>query len=106
MGKITKIQLSDGSIYGIFDNGALRLNADGVLVTGNEVVDSAILNGRLTIMQIDDIPVNQYINNVLVQDSVTGMIKKRSTNILLKDIGGTSHSMDEERGVLTLKLGK
>lgn len=106
MGKITKVQLSDGSIYTVFDGDAIRLNSDGVLITGNDIVDAVILNGRLTITQIDDIPVNQYIDNVLVQDSATGIIKKRSTDILLKDIGGTSHSMDEARGILTLKLGK
>ena len=78
--RIKKIKLSDGSIYSIFDEGSLRLNANNVLVTGNDIVDTVILNGNLSITEIDDIPVSDSIDNVLVQDSTTGEIKKRSTD--------------------------
>ena len=44
--------------------------------------------------------------NVLVLDEETGQVKKRSTNNLLKDIGGVSYSIDEASGTLSLKLGK
>lgn len=100
--RIKKIKLSNGSVYSIFDEGSLHLNENNVLITGNSIVDEAILDGHLYITEIDDIPVNQSINNVLVQDSTTGEIKKRTTNKLLEDIGGISYSMDETNGILSL----
>ena len=100
--RIKKIKLSNGSVYSIFDEGSLHLNENNVLITGNSIVDEAILDGHLYITEIDDIPVNQSIDNVLVQDSTTGEIKKRTTNKLLEDIGGISYSMDETNGVLSL----
>ena len=104
--RIKKIKLSNGSVYSIFDEGSLHLNENNVLITGNSIVDEAILDGHLYITEIDDIPVNQSIDNVLVQDSTTGEIKKRTTNKLLEDIGGISYSMDETNGVLSLQIGK
>lgn len=104
--RIKKIKLSNGSVYSIFDEGSLHLNENNVLITGNSIVDEAILDGHLYITEIDDIPVNQSINNVLVQDSTTGEIKKRTTNKLLEDIGGISYSMDETNGILSLQIGK
>lgn len=106
MPKITKIKLSDNTVYSIFDNGALRLNEQGILVTGNTLVDELILDGHLYITEIDDVPVNSSITNVLVQDASTGEIKKRSTDKLLEDIGGISYSMDASAGILSLKIGK
>lgn len=103
---IKKIKLSNGAIYSIFDNSAIRLNSDNILVTGNTVVDEAILQGHLFITEIDDVPVEDAISNVLVQDTETGAIMKRSTNKLLEDIGGISYSMDDPNGVLSLKVGK
>lgn len=87
--KIKKIKLSDGSIYSIFDEGALRLNENKILVTGNSVVDQIIIRKGLSISEVDDIPIEQSINNVLVQGAA-GKIMTRSTNELLKDIGGVS----------------
>ena len=104
--KIRKIKLANGKIYGIFDEGAIRLNEDGVLVTGNKIVDELILKGEL-IAEIDDVPVEGHITNVLVQDDNTKAIKKRSTDQLLEDIGGISYNEDAlEDGVLALKVGK
>ena len=104
--RIKKIKLSNGSVYSIFDEGSLHLNDNNVLITGNSIVDEAILDGHLYITEIDDIPINQSIDNVLVQDSTTGEIKKRTTNKLLEDIGGISYSMDETNGILSLQIGK
>ena len=49
MANIKRIKLSDGSVYSIFDEGALRLNNEGKLVTGNIVVDQIIVNTDLYI---------------------------------------------------------
>lgn len=104
MGQIKKIKLSDGSIYSIFDNGALRLNENNQLITGNRLIDEIIINGHLEVIEIDDIPLNQSIDNVLVQDNLTGRIAKRSTEQLLADIGGVSCSVDGT--VFSVKIGK
>lgn len=104
MGQIKKIKLSDGSIYSIFDDGALRLNENNQLITGNTLIDEVIIKGHLEIVEIDDIPLDQSINNVLVQDSLTGRIAKRSTEQLLADIGGVTCSV--EGTVFSVKIGK
>ena len=44
---IKKVKLSDGSVYSFFDNGALRLNENNVLITGNDVVDQVIIQKKL-----------------------------------------------------------
>ena len=107
MANIKKIKLSDGSVYSIFDEGALRLDPESnKLLTGNKVVDNVIIEGNLSILEIDDVPLDAAIDNVLVQDATTGQIKKRSTNKLLEDIGGISYSIDNTSGTLSFKLGK
>ena len=107
MANIKKIKLSDGSVYSIFDEGALRLDPESnKLLTGNQVVDNVIIEGNLSILEIDDVPLDAAIDNVLVQDATTGQIKKRSTNKLLEDIGGISYSIDNTSGTLSFKLGK
>lgn len=103
---IRKVKLLDGSVYSFFDEGAIRLNDDNILVTGNDVIDEAILQGHLYIAEIDDVPVNTSISNVLVQDTSTGEIKKRSTDKLLEDIGGASYNMNAQSGTLSLQIGK
>ena len=107
MANIKKIKLSDGSVYSIFDEGALRLDPkSNKLLTGNQVVDNVIIEGNLSILEIDDVPLDAAIDNVLVQDATTGQIKKRSTDKLLEDIGGISYSIDNTSGTLLFKLGK
>ena len=107
MANIKKIKLSDGSVYSIFDEGALRLDPESnKLLTGNQVVDNVIIEGNLSILEIDDVPLDATIDNVLVQDATTGQIKKRSTDKLLEDIGGISYSIDNTSGTLSFKLGK
>ena len=107
MANIKKIKLSDGSVYSIFDEGALRVDPESnKLLTGNQVVDNVIIEGNLSILEIDDVPLDAAIDNVLVQDATTGQIKKRSTDKLLEDIGGISYSIDNTSGTLSFKLGK
>ena len=107
MANIKKIKLSDGSVYSIFDEGALRVDPESnKLLTGNQVVDNVIIAGNLSILEIDDVPLDATIDNVLVQDAATGQIKKRSTDKLLEDIGGISYSIDNTSGTLSFKLGK
>ena len=101
---IKKVKLSDGSVYSFFDNGALRLNENNVLITGNDVVDQVIIQKNLTIIEIDDVPIEQTIDNVLVQDKTTGRIMKRSTDQLLADIGGISCNV--EGSTFSVKIGK
>lgn len=101
---IKKVKLSDGSVYAFFDNGALRLNENNILVTGDEVVDQVIIQKNLIIIEIDNVPVEQAIDNVLVQDKTTGRIMKRSTDQLLADIGGIS--CEVENSTFSVKIGK
>lgn len=105
MANIKKIKLSNGDIYSIFDEGALRL--DGIthkLITGNSIVDQIVLDGDLYIAEVDDTPIDPA--NVLIWDGSTGKILKRSTDLLLADIGGISYDMDSDNGILSLKFGK
>ena len=104
--KIKRIKLSDGTICNIFDTGALRLNENGILVTDNEIVNQMIINRGLCITTIDDVPVDQLIHNVLVQDTTTNEIKKRTANQLLSDIGGFSCSVDNDSATIIFKQGK
>lgn len=107
MANIKKIKLSDGSVYSIFDEGAIRLNEAGKLITGNTIVDKIILEDNVYIAEIDDVPVDSDIDNVVTMvrdENGYYTFKKRSTDVLLKDIGGTSYSFEE--GVLSLKIGK
>lgn len=109
---IKKIQLTDGSVYYIYDSGAARstdldnyLPKNGGTITGNLSVDQKIIANNLAILTIEEIAEAYEIDNVLTQAS-NGDIKKRDTDYLLKDIGGCSYSMDDSSGILSLKLGK
>lgn len=113
MANIKKIKLSNGSVYSIFDEGALRLNKgpdgskkypdspDDLLITGNAIVDSVLLEGVLKITEIDDVPVGTAIDNVMVAENIgtaedpVYQVKKRSIDQLLEDIGGISYSMND-----------
>ena len=63
-----------------------------------------IIQKNLTIIEIDDVPIEQAIDNVLVQDKTTGRIMKRSTDQLLADIGGVS--CEVENSTFSVKIGK
>ena len=101
---IKKVKLSDGSVYSFFDNGALRLNENNILITGNDVVDQVIIQKNLTIIEIDDVPIEQTIDNVLVQDKTTGRIMKISTDKILANSDGVSCKV--EVSTLSVKFGK
>ena len=98
--KITKVRLSNGQIYSFFDKGALRLNADGVLVTGDTVVDNVIINGGLEITHIDDIPVNKY-DYIVVQDRAGKLARRPKATFLNDDLGA---SAEVQNKILEIKL--
>lgn len=93
--RIKKIKLSNGSVYSIFDEGALRLNSDKVICTGNTVVDEAILQGHLSITEIDDIPLENITEDILVTDS-NGKIYKENIRQVLREIGCITADVDDE----------
>lgn len=100
---VSKVILSDGSVYYIKDSNALPIS--GGTITGDVTVDNKITAKKLFIMSVETIVTTP--TNVLVQDDETNEIKKRSTDVLLKDIGGYScEESDLANGILTLKLGK
>ena len=100
-GNIKKIKLSNGNIYSIFDQGALRLDPTSkVILTGVDPVDEAILQGHLSITEIDDIPLVDFDYKVLVQDS-NGEIKKRELRQVLAELGFVT-GWKEENGILSL----
>lgn len=99
---ISKVILSDGSLYYIKDSKAIRA---GETVTGDVVIDGKIKANHLFIMSSE--VVETAPANVLVRDVETGEVKTRDIDLLLKDIGGYScEESDLENGILTLKLGK
>lgn len=106
MANIKTIKLSDGSVYSIFDNGALRLNEQGYLITGNSIVDQKITCEGIYIVEIDEEPVENTINNLVTMVQINGRweFRRRSIDKVLEDIGGTSTSVSN--GVLNLKIGK
>lgn len=100
---ISRVTLSDGKTYIVKDSNALKKS--GGTITGDLIVDNIIKTKKLFILSVEtmiDTP-----TNVLVEDEQTNEIKKRSTDLLLEDIGG--YSCDETAltdGILKLKLGK
>lgn len=102
---ITKIKLSDNSVYTLFDKDALRLSADNKLLTNNTAVNQIILDNNLYITEIDGAEVDSY-NNILVTDAATGKVKYVSKDRLLADIGGVSSFALDDAGVLSLVIGK
>ena len=109
---IVKITAKDGSVYYIYDMDAPRisdldnyLSLSGGTIDGNlEVTGETRLN-NVNIADVEWIPVDQGIDNVLIHSN-EGDIAKRSTDKLLEDIGGISYSVDDEHGVLSFKIGK
>lgn len=98
--RIRKIKLSDGSVYSIFDEGALRLNADKVLCTGNAVVDEVILQGhfsteRLSITEIDDVSIKDLTEDILVTDK-DGGVHYENIRAVLKEIGCVTAEVENE----------
>ena len=98
--KITKVRLSNGQIYSFFDKGALRLNDEGVLVTGDTVVDNIIISGGLKITHIDDVPVDKY-DYIVVQDRAGKLDRRPKSTFLNDDLGAGAEVQNK---VLEIKL--
>lgn len=103
--KVVKLKLNDGQIYSIFDTGAIHVNDQGRLVTGNFIVDNVLINDNKFIIEIDDIPIDQTADYYLVQINGVQTIKRKKRKDVLKDIGGTSYNIDSEHGILQLQVG-
>ena len=84
--RIKKIRLSSGQEYVIFDEKGLHLDSNGTLLTGDDEVDSIISLYNLKIKEINDIPVEQSIEKVLVRDAETGELKQKILRDALKDL--------------------
>ena len=104
---IKKIRLSNGILYTIYDNTALRIDPEtGKLITGERAIDKLILGDTdLVITNVILAPATESIDNVLLVDE-EGKVKKRSTDDLLKDIGGISYVMEDDNETLALYIGK
>ena len=95
LNKIKKIKLSNGNVYAIFDEGALRL-VNNVICSGNAVVDKVILEGHLNIVAIDDVPIENCQEKVLVADQTTGEIKQQDIRAVLKNLGLITAKVENE----------
>lgn len=102
--KVTKVKLSDGRIYRCFDKDAIRYNEQGILVVGDTIIDNLVINQGLKIIEINDVPADQY-TEVVVRDG-SKRLRVRPKDEFLEDIGGCSYNMNSTTGVLSLKIGK
>ena len=101
MPKVTKLRMSDGVTYTVYDEIALHMDENGNVLTNIPNVNYMIINMGLKLMAVNGTDV--AVTNVLSR-SADGEIVTRDADKLLKDIGGYSCSVDNE--VLSLKLGK
>ena len=107
--KISKVKLSNGKIYSFFDNDAIHYDEQGRLLVDNAVIDNLIINGSLSIEEINEMSVEEFLEEnsyILAYNDYSKEIKKKAANTLLRDIGGYSAKVDDETCVLSLKLGK
>jgi len=124
--RIKKIKLTDGSVYAIFDEGALHYGdaylslsdsiapAEGetpavgtkggriLLYTGNPVVDDIILKGGLEIDEVDDVPVSELNPEVVFRDPTTGRLEKLSLEQAQVKLGIKRYALKQANGVLSL----
>lgn len=105
------VKLSDGNVYAVFDETALRLNSDGILVTGDTAVDELIIDGGFRITEVNEVSDEDPISNVLVAVNVGTDLEpvyefqSRSTADLLADLGGMTIEADEPNEMLIVKIG-
>lgn len=92
--RIRKIKLSNDQVFSIYDAGALRL-IDDVLYTDNEAVDNVILQGHLSIKEIDNVPIAQSNMTVLSVNS-DGTIIKQNIKQVLRDLGLVTANVENE----------
>lgn len=116
-GNITKIKLSNGQTYNIVDAGALRFDKDtGRVLTPNATLNQIIIDNNLDIVEVNEVPLEQEIDNLLTVQEVTinkgtpdefktQRVKKRNVRYILEDIGGQVQ-VDTQGSVLELKVGK
>ena len=103
MGNIKKIKLSNGDIYTIFDQDALRLDpTTKKIITGVGPVDEAILDGHLFITEIDEIPLADTTYQVLVQGT-NGEIQYEDIRTVLSKLGQLVSGWENVNGELRLK---
>ena len=101
MPKVTKLKMSDGVTYTVYDEVALHMDENGNVLTNIPNVNYMIINMGLKLTAING--TDAAVTNVLSK-STDGTIVTRDANRLLEDIGGYSCSVNDE--VLNLKLGK
>jgi hypothetical protein len=115
-GNITKIRLSNNTVYNIVDAGALKVDKDGRILTPNATLNQIIINNNLDIVEINEVPLADAIDNLLTVEEVTinkgtpdeiktQRVKKRNVKYILEDIGGQVQ-VDTQGSVLELKVGK
>ena len=116
MANIKKIKLSDGTVYNIVDAGALRVDEYGRILTPNPTLNQIIINNNLDIVEINEVPIADAIDNLLTVEEVTinkgtpdeiktQRVKKRNVKYILEDIGGQVQ-VDTQGSVLELKVGR
>ena len=106
-GNIKKIQLSNGDVYAIFDEGSLHLSdptSEGriLLLSGNPVVDDIILQGGLEIDLVNDVPITESNPEVVFRDPTTGQILKLDLQGAKQRLGILHYSLEQTNGVLRL----
>lgn len=92
---IKRIKLSNDQIYSIFDEGALRLNEENILCTGNTIVDNIIISEGLSIKEIDDVPLADSNETVLTVNA-NGKIIKQNIRQVLRDLGLITATVKDE----------
>lgn len=101
-GNIKTIKLSNGYIYAIFDQEALRLDpSTKKIITGVGGVDKMILDGDLYITEIDNIPLADTNMKVITQDA-DGKIIKEDIRKVLKKLGVITAKVNN--GILDLAV--
>lgn len=93
--RIKKIKLSNNEVYSIFDEGALRLDENNVLCTGNGIVDAVIVSKGLSIKEIDDVPLAQS-NETVLTVKADGTIIKQNIRQVLRDLGVITASVTDQ----------
>lgn len=109
---VKKIKFADGSIKYVYDTGAPRIEdldnylpISGGTIDGDLEVTGTTQVGSIKVDEVEFIPINTEIDNVLVHGQ-DGSVSKRSTDKLLEDIGGVSYAVDDEHGILSFNIGK
>ena len=108
--RIKKIKLTDGNIYSIFDEGALRLNENGVVLTGSTPVDTIILQNHLAIDMIDGVALSELNPDVMFivketdsEGNEHNIVKKASLSRAREILGIVDYRFAQSSGTLYLE---